>query len=277
MGGYDDGMPPRFRSLPWLLAVTAALTASVVTSPRAADPVLTSTRVTAPVSPDGMMLEWPTLQRIADGLHVAAANDETSVFVGLIASTPQMRVSLSRGVVFWLDASGGHQETFGLQLPGPSGLAPVPGDADTASGLRLTPTVSDRVDVLGPGKFARRLVSLDPTSARGLGVGVGGEDGALGFEARIPLQPSASDPIAIGTRAGGAFTLGIATPVKRKGPREPLEPMNLWYDPYRDLRYPYLRQLPPTAPLTNAADRPPPEVKPKEIQIWLSVRLSAAH
>ncbi len=262
---------PLIRPLPGLLVAVLTLTAGLGVTARAADPVVVSTRATAAISADGTLLEWTALQLVAQGLQVAAANDDVSVYLAVLASTPQMRVSLSDGVVLWLDASGGRKETFGLQLPGPSRLDAA--SVSATGGIRLTPTVSDHVDVLGPGKFSRRLVPLDPSS--GVAVGIGGEDGGMAFEVRVPLATSALSPIALGTSAGRTFTLGIATPVRRKGPREPMEPIVL-FDPYRDLRYPGRIPLPPTAPLTNAADRPEKEIKPKTVNVWVSVRLASA-
>jgi hypothetical protein len=260
---YDDGTVSRSSVLAAVLAASATLTFAA----RAADPVITSTAATTSHAADGALLEWDGLKAVTEGLQMAAANDGQALFVAVRASTPQMRLSLSGGLVLWFDTSGGHKETFGLQLPRPGEFDP----ASVSSGMgmgRLTPTTTDQIDVLGPGKLARKLVDLEPSF--GVGVGVGGEDGGVVFELRVPLAKSTSQPIAIGTSAGRAVSVGLETPLKRKGPREPLEPI-IWPDPYS---YYYRRPLPPTAPLTNAADRPPPEMKPKTVSEWVTVKLT---
>jgi hypothetical protein len=249
-------------------AVIAALGAYAVAA-RTADPVIASLPATAEHKADGALLEWNSLKAVTEGLQVAVANDGTSAFIAVLASTPQMRLSLSGGLVLWFDPAGGHKETFGVQLPRPGALDPASLASGTGTG-RLTPTSSEEIDVLGPGKLTRRLVFLEP--AFGVEVGVGGEDGGVAFELRVPLAKSAAQPIAIGTMAGRTVSVGIETPLKRKGPREPLEPI-LWPDPYS---YYYRRPMMPTAPLTNAADRGPAELKPKTVSEWITVRLAAA-
>ena len=250
-------------------AATALASSGAPVAARVADPVIDSLRASRPMTADGTLLDWEKLTPVTEGLQIAVANDDTSLYIALLATTPQMRLNLAGGVVLWFDPTGGHKETFGLQLPRPVALDPesIPGGGD--GGARLTPSVSDRIDVLGPGKLARRLVMLEPSS--GLGAGVGGEDGAVVFEARIPLAKSPSDAMAIGTAPGRTLSLGIASPLKRLGPREPLEPI-IWPNPYS---YYYSRyRMMPTAPLTNAADRPPKEMKPKTVDEWLTVRLA---
>jgi hypothetical protein len=204
---------------------------------------------------------------VSDGLFAAAANDDTSLYLAVLASTEQMRLNLAGGVVLWFDARGGHRETFGLQLPRPEALDPASVPGGGSAGGRLTPTISNQVDFLGA-NLVRRLLDIEPTS--GIGVGMGGEDGGIVFEVRVPLAQSAANPLAIGTEAGRTVSLGIATPLPRKGPRQPLEPI-LWPDPYS---YYYRYPLLPTAPLTHAADRAPREMKPKKVEEWLSVKLA---
>jgi hypothetical protein len=251
---------------PSILIAALALSSALAVSARVADPVITSTAATPAHAADGALLEWDVLKAVTQGLHMAAANDGGALFIAVRASTPQMRLSLSGGLVLWFDPTGGHKETFGVQLPRPGEFDPSSLSSGTGMG-RLTPTTTDQIDVLGPGKLTRRLVDLEPEF--GVGVGVGGEDGGVVFELRVPLTKSAKQPIAIGTSAGRAVSVGLETPLKRKGPREPLEPI-IWPDPYS---YYYRRPLPPTAPLTNAADRPPAEMKPKTVSEWVTVKL----
>lgn len=252
-----------------ILGAVALMSGALTLTARTADPVVVSVAASSEHKADGALLEWSSLKPITDGLQVAVANDGASAFIAVLASSPQMRLSLSGGLVLWFDPAGGHKETFGVQLPRPGALDPASLAGGTGTG-RLTPTTSDEIDVLGPGKLARKLVFLEPSF--GVGVGVGGEDGGVAFELRVPLAKSSAQPIAIGTSPGRTVSVGIETPLKRKGPREPLEPI-LWPDPYS---YYYRRPMMPTAPLTNAADRGPAEMKPKTVSEWVSVRLVAA-
>ena len=252
-------------------AATVLVALTVVTG--AADPIIASVWKTSGVSADGSLIEWGDLKPVATGLQIAAANDETSVYVALLASDEQMRVSLSAGVVFWLDASGGHKETLGLQLPGPAPIDPNAVGRSAQGGLRLNPTVLDRVDVLGPGKLARRLVDLDASS--GMAAGIGGEDGGIVFEARIPLAATAGNRISAGVSPGRSFGLGIATPIQRKSEAE-TEPV-YWFDPYAGTRIMgvYRPNL-PEPPMPDSSNRPAKVVKPKQVKIWLSVQLAKA-
>jgi hypothetical protein len=240
---------------------------------RAADPVIVSAWAPSAVSVDGSLLEWSTLNPIEKGLEVAVANDGTSVYVAVLASDAQMRVSLSRGIVLYVDPTGKHKETFGLQLPGPPHFDPAASGRVDASRLRLTPTVSDHIDVLGPGKLERRLIDLDPSS--GIAVATGGEDGGIVFEVRIPLASSPSERLALSVDAKRTFGLGIATPPKRPGTKEAADPF-YWIDPYASVRMtsgmgdPNFR----TAPLPDSSNRPEKEVKPKDFESWVVVRLA---
>ncbi|MEO7191599.1 MAG: hypothetical protein ABI051_11140 [Vicinamibacterales bacterium] len=256
------------------LLASMIVTAGLAVMARAADPIVASTWAAAEVTADGNLVEWRALETIDKGLQVAAANDATSVYVAVLASSPQMRVSLSRGLVLWLDATGGHNETLGLQLPGPSPVDPSSPTQSATGGARLTAKVGDHVDVLGPGKLGRRLLELTPSSP--VTVATGGEDGAIGFEARIPLARAEGNGVGIGTSAGGAFALGIATPIPRRGPREPMEPI-YWPDPYAGTRILGLGgPEPPSRPLPDSSNRPEKEIKPKVIKLWVAVRLAAA-
>jgi hypothetical protein len=260
------------RSQPAFCLSVLAFVAGSTGGVRAADPVIASTPA-ANIVVDGSLSEWDTLKPVAPGLQLGVANDGRSVYVAVLASDEQTRVSVLRGIVLWLDASGGHGETVGLQLPALPRIDPAAAGPSATGNVRLTPTISDRIDVLGPGKLERRLVDLTPSSD--VAVATGGEDGGIAFEIRIPLNGSDAHALGLATSAGRAFALGIATPVPGKE-REPPEPM-YWIDPWAGVR---IRGLGgpevPTAPLPDSSNRPEKVIKPKPFKIWVSIQLAKA-
>lgn len=253
--------------------VLGLLIAGAVALPRAADPVLVSGRLADGAAVDGRLLEWPKLDMVSKGLQVGVANDAAAVYVAVLATDPVTRVSLAGGVVLWIDPTGDHKETFGLQLPGPPPIDPASVSRSATGGVRLTPIVSDHIDVLGPGRYARRLVNIEPGS--GLAVATGGEDGGIAFEVRIPFGTSSAGTPALVAGPGRSFSLAVATPERRKGPREPMEPI-IFPDPYESLR---IRGLyygnGQTVPLPDSREKDIEEVKPKNIKIWSTVKLAS--
>ena len=251
-------------------ALVLVIAVCVTLTLRAADPVVTSIWKPDTATVDGSTIEWKSLETLTKGLEFAAANDGTSLYLVLLASTDVMRVSVARGLVFWFDVGGGHKETFGLLLPGPAPLDPGSLGRSSANAMRLTPVVSDHIDLLRE-KLSRRLIDLTPES--GAAVATGGEDGAVVFELKVPLVRSDGKPLGLGTTPGSAISVGIATPPMKKEQED--RGTTYYFDPYAGARISGIYGPGPLQPpLPDSSNKPEKEVKPKNLDFWTTVRLA---
>ena len=192
---------------------TFLLLAAVVAAPAG----LTSGWRTETVTVDGMSSEWRTLEPLERGPAVGAVNDGEFLFLVVSARDPESIAHVSSGLIVWLDPSGRRGETFGLRLEGVERPL-LPGMTPTASAGpfdRISTTVLDQFDVLGPGKNQRRLVDLTPEL--GIEIASSRAETEVAYELKIPLQKTSGRPYAVGVAPGRTIGLGIATPEEPVG------------------------------------------------------------
>ena len=178
---------------------TFALIAVVVAAPTG----LTSTWRTEAVTVDGLSTEWQTPEPLERGLTVGAVNDGEFLCLIVSARDPEAIAYISTGLIVWLDPAGRRGETFGLRLEGvEQPLLPgmTPTAAPTASSARISTTVLDQFDVLGPGKNQRRLVDLTPEL--GIELASSRAETEVAYELKIPLQKTSSRTYAVGVAPG---------------------------------------------------------------------------
>lgn len=177
----------------------------------APDPVITSEWKSREVQVDGRIEDWSRLTALDKGPAVAAANDGEFLYLAISATDPEMRRTLERGLVLWIDPTGAKKPDAGFQLPAMTrGRGFGPG-ADTLDpdGSAAKPAAIEQLDVLGPGQ-QRHLVPL--TAALGLAAASAMDQGAVVFELRVPLVASPERAYAIGVAPGQALALGLFTP-----------------------------------------------------------------
>jgi hypothetical protein len=194
--------------IPMRLA-TLLLSAVVVAAPAG----LTSGWRTDAVAVDGLAAEWAKLEPLERGPLVGAVNDADFLYLVVAARDADSIAYLAGGLIVWLDPAGRRAETFGVRLQGVE-QPPLPGmtptAAETAASARISTTVLDRFDVLGPGKNQRRLVDVSPEL--GIEMASSHSESEVAYELKIPLQKTSSHPYAVGAAAGRTIGLGIATP-----------------------------------------------------------------
>lgn len=175
------------------------------------DPVIASEWKSRDLQVDGRVEDWSRLTALDKGPAIAAANDADFLYLAISATDPEMRRTLERGLVVWIDPTGARKPDAGFQLPamtrgrgfGP-GTDTLDQDASTAK-----PASIDELDVLGPGQ-QRHLVPLD--ASLGVAAASAMDQGAVVFEMKVPLATSTEHPYAVGVAPGKTFALGLFTP-----------------------------------------------------------------
>ncbi len=175
------------------------------------DPVIPSEWKSRDVQVDGRIEDWSRLTVLDKGPAVAAANDAEFLFLVISATDPEMRRTLERGLVLWIDPTGTKKPDAGFQLPAMTrGRGFGPGsDTLDPDGSAAKPAAIEQLDVLGPGQ-QRHLVPL--TTALGIAAASAMDQGAVVFEMRVPLAASPEHPYAVGVAPGQSFGLGLFTP-----------------------------------------------------------------
>jgi hypothetical protein len=216
-----------------LLAVSATLVAS--DKPR----FESSPRLEA-VTVDGKFDDWPgNLEPFADKpLSVQFQNDGDFLYMRFAASDPATRMQILRqGLTVWFDPAGGTKKHFGIRYPvidhgqygdsqgrggggggygGYGGRSHGGGDRDNPSGgnpedpSSSSPSATERVDILGPGKDDAREMTRDHLP--GIDVALRTEQGILQYELKVPLTKTTDHPMAVEAQTGKPVGFGFDTP-----------------------------------------------------------------
>lgn len=214
---------------------------------------------------DGLANDGQTLAPVERGVMAAAVNDGEFLYLTVSTEEPASLVSLSTGLIVWIDPSGRRGQTFGVRVPGieapTAGSAPAPPTPGTAAGLISTETF-DHFDVLGPGKNQRRLVDLTPEL--GIALALSFSDAQLTYEVKMPLARTAARPHAVGATPGRTIGLGIATPEmpRTAGNRQPLVGSSgfIGGNPFFGGGFAPYRQ---------------PDGRPKPLEVWTTLTLAS--
>lgn len=174
-----------------------------------------------PIQIDGRIDEWRELVSLKHGVSVAAANDESDLFIAVASSDAQRRRHLlATGLIVWLDAKGGKKRTFGIRIPG-AGLSAVAG----AIGSRPesldegTPVVHREMpqpeftylEILGPGKDDRSRVQLSAESDLAAAGRIA--SGTLLYEIMVPLgMATRARPHSLSVPLDRTLGFGLETP-----------------------------------------------------------------
>ncbi len=165
---------------------------------------------------DGVNDEWPETVHVNEAGSVGSVNDDQFLYLSMITSDQQRRRRfVAGGLIVWLDASGGKQQSFGIHIPGGRELGfPGPRAGGRRGVDQTSPDVPmpvlTYVELLGPKKDDRRRIEL--TSESRIEVAVGSREGTLVYELKVPLAKTSATPYAIGTEPGRKIGLGLETP-----------------------------------------------------------------
>jgi len=179
------------------------------------------------VTVDGRSDEWlGALSSVTDAhLEEGFLNDKDFLYVCLVTEDESLLRQIAReGLVVWFDPRGGSEKVLGIKYPlgvkksgksarptnekaGPPPEAPA---EDSQSGLEIY-----RAGEAVPQK-------LDLAGAKGLELAASRESGFFVYELKIPLQPSAEHPIAVGAIPGKTVGVGftvVKSDVSQQGGR----------------------------------------------------------
>jgi hypothetical protein len=183
----------------------------------------------AKIKVDGCADDWRgSLAMIESGdASLGVVNDGQDLFLCFVAEGSLLRTQIvTSGLTVWLDPRGGTKKALGMRYPGLDietwqPRRPDEGDTETPAEDPSTVRVSGLEIIRGKDS---RFQNIDTLNALGIEVGVALADGAVVYELKVPLLPSAIHSLAVGAPPGQLIGLGIDStdPKGRKVVRRPL-------------------------------------------------------
>jgi hypothetical protein len=134
-------------------------------------------------------------------------NTENTLYLRLSTYDPRLqRQFMALGLTIWFDEKGGERKVMGIHYPlrGQGGemprmrrndLANTAGVVDT-----LVQTISDEIELIGPGKGERTPLSPVEAGKYGIFYKIGDTKGNLVYELQIPLQRTDACPYGISAK-----------------------------------------------------------------------------
>jgi hypothetical protein len=181
---------------------------------------VTSTFRDRAIAIDADARDWAGLSLHTEkNVSFAVCNDSTYIYILLTTSERSLQRQFSgMGVNLWFDANGGSDKTFGIHYP-----VRTPGERQTPAGderagmeggpgepPRMMEAVSNDMEILGPGKDDRMIVSL--AEAKDIQLKMSSVSGQLVFELRVPLVRDPLHPHGIGVTIADNVGVGLETP-----------------------------------------------------------------
>lgn len=183
------------------------------------------------VTIDGRSDDWVgSLNIVADAhLEEGFLNDQDFLYVSLVTEDESLRKEIARGgLTVWLDPKGGDEKVLGIKYPlgAPRGGRPAAQKEEAGGRPPEEPAGSpdSGLEIYRPG--VAQPQKLDLESAKGLELAISKEGRLFVYELKIPLQPSADHPIAVGALPGKTVGIGFEVPISdlgRPGSRPPGE------------------------------------------------------
>ena len=176
---------------------------------------LSSSWSSSAVAVDGSAGEWSSHLTNLKDTHVSLGiqNDQDFLYICLMSAEPQFRRQvLGLGLKVWFESESG--QTFGVRYPigmlkrRAQGSLSTDGNRDPGQRERMEQSLQD-LEILGPGKEDRNLLSI--LQAPGISVKLGGSEGSVIYELKVPLRRSHDHPYAVGVALGSTVKLAIQT------------------------------------------------------------------
>jgi hypothetical protein len=195
---------------------------------------ITSTFRNRAITVDGDANDWSGLPLYTGkNISVAVCNDSTDMYILLTTSDRSLQRQLAAtGVNIWFDTTSGSDRISGIHYPvhSPGGFGRQqdgnrtgmqggireqderPGESrgDAGEPPRMMDVNSNDLEVLGPGKDDKEIVSL--MEAKDLQIRMSSSSGMLVFELRVPLVRDPLHPHGIGTFSARPIGVGVETP-----------------------------------------------------------------
>jgi hypothetical protein len=188
-----------------------------------------------PIQIDGDTADWEgSLYFIEDqSVSVGIKNDRDHLYLCLITHDPnRARQALGRGLILWLDPSGGENKAFGINYPMGGGRPPMPGK--DREGMERDPEAEQETERPAVFESLNELKVLDPEDEggsltlkldelQGMEIAVQTSPNAFAYEIKLPLNTDDRLPFSFQTAPGRTIGIGLEIPEmdmeNRLGPR----------------------------------------------------------
>src|SRR5690606_41035169 len=196
---------PLLRPLP---AIGLTILLTMVVGCGGAAPLLSS-EPAADIEIDGSDRDWYMTLRPVEkqNLSLGVANDEEFLYVGVMTNDAALiHQFTTRGLVLWVDPTGGKEQAIGLQFPlGRIDSDPLPRSPEAreelfAASLMEMELVRDAGD---------ERVRIPTNSIPGVAMSASLRNGTFFYEARLPLRLGGPYTFAAETTSGSIIGLGI--------------------------------------------------------------------
>jgi hypothetical protein len=203
-------------SISKLAAVRFAVLISVLTMGCGGSAELTSSWNMNEVTIDGRASEWGTHLSALKDTHVSLGvqNDEDYLYLCLMSTDLQFRRQImGLGLTVWFESDNGGklgiQYPIGMREQGRLASFEPEENRQPEDRQRLVEEALKNLEILGPGKDDRNLLSILQTP--GISVKVGNSEGPVVYELKLPLQKSSDHPYAVGVVPGSTVKVAIQT------------------------------------------------------------------
>jgi hypothetical protein len=168
------------------------------------------------VKVDGKSDEWVGALSIISGAKAEEGflNDQNFLYVCFITEDESLRHQITRGgLMVWFDPKGGDEKMLGIKYPLGMPRRERPRSGQEAAGLPAEETAesdASSFDVFRSGNAAPQKMAI--SDAKGLEIASSAGGGLFVYELKIPLQPAAGYPIALGAVPGTKVSVGFEVP-----------------------------------------------------------------
>jgi hypothetical protein len=168
---------------------------------------------------DGNADEWLGAKYYFEEDQVAVGffNDETYLYMGLMAENPMLLGQIMRqGLTLWIDPMGKKNKYFGIRFPiaGPDRQGNPPteemGELNRVELQNRIAQSLKELEIIGPGENQAERLPL--SGITGMEIAVNPSAGTLVYELKIPLAADDNNIYAVGAVPGDKISIGMLSP-----------------------------------------------------------------
>lgn len=222
-------------------------------------------------SVDGSLSEWGNrLTKLDDDpVSMGAVSTDSLLYVAvLIRDADLVQTIAKRGLVVWVDPTGGTNRTYGVQYPlglrrqraGRTGRRAAPSDIGAVSLKELEVLRGDTLRTRIPARFSSGLrgnVTLD--------------SGVLIGELALPVGPDASSEHGLSTALGPTVGIGLHTPTAENDASHDVSTPEVSEPDVASSSGPPDRTSPTPQRRERQAPKPPQPRKPTTLDRWVTI------
>jgi len=173
------------------------------------------------ITVDGKSDDWVgALSAISDAkAEEGFLNDQGVLYICLITEDESLRHQIERGgLTVWFDPKGGDQKVLGIKYPlGTPRLEHKSTEKDEGGKPAGEPAEEEKpsLEILRDGGGTPQKLAISDAKGLEIASSSGGE--LFVYELKIPLQPTAGSPIALGAAPGTKIAVGFEVPKSEGG------------------------------------------------------------